>query len=176
MGTIRQKSANSVKRSQSQPRAKLKKKIISYWDTRKTLFQIAILVGCRQPTVKKIYISQFGINAVKIRSTKLYRLSKLGNKNPMFDKRFEKHHNWKGSSSDHKGYRTVVKPIWWTGKNKGRVFEHHVVYAKHHNMTYIPKGYNVHHEDLNKSNNAPNNLCMLTKRKHAQLHHQLKNV
>ena len=176
MGTSKQKGANSVKRSKSQPRANLKKKAIKYWGTRQTLFQIARLIGCRQPTVKDIFLSTYGIEAVRARSIGLYRLSKLGKKNPMKDKRFEQHPNWKGHSPDHKGYLTVVKPIWWTGKQKKRIFEHHMIYAHHAGLTCIPAGYDVHHKDSNGFNNNPNNLVMLKKSAHARLHANLRNV
>jgi hypothetical protein len=173
MGTSKQKSANSVKRSKSQPRAKLKTKILKYWASRKTLFTIARLVGCRQPTVKQVFLKTYGRPAYGTRSIYLYRLSKLGKKNPMHNKRFETHHNWKGSSSDHKGYLTVVKPIWWTGRQKKRIFEHHLVYAKAHGMSYIPKGFAIHHKDGNKINNIPSNLQMLKHARHTAIH-QLK--
>jgi hypothetical protein len=173
MGTLKQKNVNSVKRSKSQPRAKLKEKIIKYWHTRKTLFQIAKLVGCRQPTVKKTFLTAYGKTFVRNRSTNLYRLSKLGIKNPVKGKRFNKHPSWKGHSPDLKGYLTTVKPIWWTGKQKKRIFEHHMVYAQTHKLTYIPKGYDVHHKDGNGFNNKPKNLEMIKHSDHMHLH-QLK--
>lgn len=176
MGTSKKKGVNSEKnfRSKSQPRAKLEKNILKLWKTRKTLWQIATIVGCRQPTVKEIFIKSYGEEAVKARSKKFYRLSKLRSKNPMFNKTFEKHHNWIGSSLDHKGYRTVVKPTWWTGRQKHRIFEHHYVYAIHHKLTNIPKHYCIHHLDGNGLNNKVDNLQMLTHSEHIKLHWKLK--
>lgn len=176
MGTFKKQGANSVKSSKRrrQPRAKLEKKILKLWKTNRTLFQIAAIVGCRQPTVKQIFIERYGKLEVRQRSKKLYRLSKLNYKNPMFNKTFEKHHNWKGSSLDHKGYRTVVKPIWWTGLQKHRIFEHHYIYALHNNLTTIPQNYCIHHLDGDGLNNNITNLQMLTNSEHIKLHWKLK--
>jgi len=170
------KGANSRKRSPSQPRAKLENKVLKYWKTSKTLFEIAKSVGCRQPTVKYIYIKYYGIMATKKRSNRLYSRSKLGTKNPMFNKCGKKHHLWKGNSLDHKGYKTVIKPKWWTGKNKTRIFEHHYIYAKNHKITYIPKGYHIHHVDGNGLNNDITNLRLMKASEHLKMHHSQKRV
>ena len=51
----------------------------------------------------------------------------------------------------------------------------------HRNVLYdimrqvpLPKGYEVHHIDMNKLNNDINNLAVLTKSEHAKLHNQCK--
>ena len=40
--------------------------------------------------------------------------------------------------------------------------------------TQLPKGYEVHHIDMNKLNNDINNLAVLTKSEHAEVHNQYK--
>lgn len=39
----------------------------------------------------------------------------------------------------------------------------------------IPKGYEIHHVDLNKINNDPSNLMLLTPKEHTELHSKLIN-
>lgn len=165
------KNVNSGKRSRSQSRAKLREKTLPYWETEKSLHQIARLVGCRQPTIKSILLDEFGEEALKNRSSNLLRNQKMGKNNPMYNKCGNAHHNFKGACSDHKGYLTVVKPKWWTGTNKSkRIFEHHLVACNKYGLTHIPREYTVHHLDENPTNNDPNNLLLIEKSAHMKLH------
>lgn len=96
----------------------------------------------------------------KLRST-LLTGTKLG----------EEHHNWKGGSRIDSGYVICTKPIWYTGKApNGEVALHILTYCENHGLTEIPKGYDVHHKDFDKLNNAPENLELLTRSEHMRLH------
>lgn len=105
------------------------------------------------------------------RKAKLYRKSKIGDKNPMAGKKGESHHNYIGLCDDGNGYYTVVKPEWYSSRKKGnRVFYHHVVMCKALGITEIPKGFCVHHIDRNPKNNDISNLALLSLSAHAKLH------
>lgn len=81
------------------------------------------------------------------------------------------HPNYKTGRSVQGRYVTVVKPEWYTGrKNCTRVYEHHVVYCEHNNMTEIPKGMCIHHIDHNKLNNSISNLELMTLGEHTKIH------
>jgi hypothetical protein len=160
-------------KAKRQSRAKLRLKILNYWNTNITLFKISELVGCRETTVKLIFIEEFGADAVKQRSKDLYRRSKLGNKNPMKGKFLTEHHNWIGRASDKKGYFTVVTPNWYDSKNK-RIFEHHYILAKALGISKIPIGFEVHHIDENGENNNLNNLCLVYSAGHHKIHELIR--
>ncbi len=175
METFNEKSVKTVEPSKRQYRAKLRKDVIKFWKTNITLFKIAKILQCRQPTVKQIFTEEFGKEEVIKRSKRLYKQSKLGNKNPMKGKFGENHPNWKSRSTDKKGYFTVVKPTWWAGDNKGnRVFEHHVICCKKYGLTSIPKGFEIHHVDNQGENNSPDNLLLIEKVAHRKLHQILR--
>lgn len=55
-----------------------------------------------------------------------------------------------------------------TTENKGKLL-HRLVYEKHNGP--IPDGFQIHHQDNDKSNNNPNNLVMISKSEHHNLHH-----
>ena len=54
-----------------------------------------------------------------------------------------------------------------------RILEHHYVWMNHNGLPWIPKGYVVHHIDENKLNNDPENLVLLTRAQHTEVHHAL---
>ena len=96
---------------------------------------------------------------------------KKGNLNPMFGKKGEQHHNYKGIVDDGNGYYMVLKPEWYTGrKGSKHVFMHSVVMCEHLGITEIPKGFTVHHIDFDKHNNDISNLALMTINAHAKLH------
>ena len=54
-----------------------------------------------------------------------------------------------------------------------RILEHHYVWMNANRFWYIPEGYVVHHVDQDKLNNNPNNLVLLTRAQHTDVHHAL---
>ncbi len=48
--------------------------------------------------------------------------------------------------------------------------EHRKVARKKYGLESIPKGFIVHHLDINKKNNDPKNLILLHRKDHARLH------
>lgn len=111
----------------------------------------------------------------KMRKSNNYSVSKRGDKNPMSGKFGDAHHNYKGVISDKKGYHIILKPDWYTGRKRSKhVFYHHYVYCLANGLTEIPIGYDVHHKDENKLNNAIENLQLLSRSEHARLHQQLR--
>jgi hypothetical protein len=65
---------------------------------------------------------------------------------------------------DNKGYYRTAKI-----KNSERIRLHVYIYEKANNIK-VPKDYDIHHKDLNKSNNEPSNLAMMTHSEHRKLH------
>jgi predicted DNA-binding protein YlxM (UPF0122 family) len=104
----------------------------------------------------------------KQRKIKNYSKSKLGSKNPMFGKHPS---NYIGECSDGKGYLTIYKPSWYTGRlGSERVFVHTVVMCEFLGITELPAGFIVHHIDKDKTNNDINNLALMTNSAHQRLH------
>jgi hypothetical protein len=54
-----------------------------------------------------------------------------------------------------------------SGSNRNK-YLHRVIYEKHYGP--IPKGYDIHHKDGDKSNTDPENLECMTKAEHTKLH------
>ena len=105
------------------------------------------------------------------RKSKLYRNSKLADKNPMFGKSGQLHHNYKGEINDGNGYLMIVKPDWYEGrKGTNHVFVHTIVMCEALGLKKLPKGFTIHHIDGNKKNNDINNLALITNSGHSKLH------
>lgn len=133
-------------------------------------------VGIGYNTVKTIIAEHFTEEYQNNRKSKLYRLSKLGNNNPMLGKTGDNHPNYKGIISDGKGYLMCLKPDWYTGrKGSNHVFVHTVVMCEALGLTELPKGFIVHHIDGNKHNNNITNLALITNSGHSKLHGILRN-
>ena len=93
-----------------------------------------------------------------------YSATKKGSKNPMWGKKGEEHHNWKGQCEDGYGYLTCLHD----GK---RQFVHRVVMAEALGLREIPESFSVHHIDGDTRNNALDNLALVTNAGHQALHY-----
>ena len=137
-----------------------------------TLQQIADEVGVLYNHVWHCVHNSYSEAERSSRKRANYRASKTGDKNPMAGKTLERHHNWIGGRvSDGNGYWMVHKPEWYTGRKGSKyVFEHSVLVCEALGLTELPAGWVVHHIDKNPSNNALDNLTLLTLEAHARLH------
>jgi len=99
-----------------------------------------------------------------------YSRSKLGDKNPMLGKMREQHHSYKGVISDGKGYSIALRPSWYTGRASKHIFYHHIVMCEALGITRIPEGFHVHHINGIKTDNRIENLALVSKSGHAEIH------
>lgn len=129
-------------------------------------------------TVISLLNDKFGEESVKRRSAKLYRSSKLGSKNSQYGKHGEESSQFKGGIvDDGSGYLMMLKPSWYTGRQRSNyVYYHHVVMCENLGISEIPKGFVVHHIDMNPLNNDISNLALMTVSAHAKLHSIEKNL
>ena len=135
------------------------------------LHSIRDAVNIRYSTLLEILHEHFTEEEISKRKSKLYRKSKLGDKNPMTGKCRELHPNYKGVVADGKGYLMCLKPEWYTGRvGSKHIYLHSAVFCENAGLTEIPKGYVVHHIDGNKHNNTPDNLALITNAGHTKLH------
>lgn len=148
-----------------------------YENTELTQQQIADKLGIHWKRVFKYIKANYTIEYRKQRKSKCYRNSKLGDLNPMLNKHGALHHRYIGRTPDCKGYMLVLKPDWYTGrKRSNHIFEHHLIVCLSMGLTCVPKGWCVHHCDLNKMNNSFDNLVLLTLSDHARLHKVLESA
>lgn len=68
---------------------------------------------------------------------------------------------------------TINRDGYYECTTKDRLMLHNYIWEKFNGK--IPKGYEVHHIDLNKINNNIDNLMLLTPSEHTKLHSDLKN-
>lgn len=146
-------------------------------DINQSYSEIASKLEISNHIVGKIAREYLSKELKKLRYSSWCSKSKLGNKNPMFGKKGELHHN---SEKEVRvsGYKTVFMPDWWLGKDvkSNRMYEHHYVWAKFYNQTELPKGCCIHHIDLDIDNNTIENLQLLTISEHMQLHGYIRKV
>lgn len=150
-------------------RFKMEKYIVRLYKwTELTMQGVADHTGVSLKNTRRIlqtYLHPLELEDIK---RKNYSRSKQGDKNPMLGKHPV---NYKGECADGKGYLTIYKPSWYTGrKGSERVFKHSVVMCEQLGLTEIPSGFVVHHIDGDKTNNNPNNLALMTMAAHARLH------
>lgn len=135
-----------------------------------TLSDVAVKCGVSDKKVRKIWES-YPVEFRKERKRQTYRNSKLGKKNPMLGRKGEKHAQYKEHKEDGRGYRIVLKPVWYTGrKGSSHVFEHSVVMCENLGITEIPSGWCVHHINGVKTDNRIGNLALMKLSAHAALH------
>ena len=121
--------------------------------------------------VQKVIRENFTEAEINRKHAICYRNSKLGNRNPMKGFTGEHHFNYKGYVEAGQGYLMMLKPDWYTGRKRSEyVFVHNVVMCYELGMSEIPKGFVVHHIDLNKKNNDPSNLALMSCSAHSKLH------
>jgi len=137
-----------------------------YENTDWPIHEIANEFGYKLGKVWKWIEQEYSKEYRNARKSKCYRNSKLGDKNPRFQKPKSTE-----QVSDGKGYLIQIKPEWYTGR-KGckHVFVHHLVMCEALGLTEIPKGFCVHHVDGNKTNNDLVNLALMTTAAHMRLH------
>ena len=92
---------------------------------------------------------------------------KKGKLHKAFGKLAEKAFNWKGGVTYDGGYKRVYH-------NRKYILEHHIEWMNHNGFWYIPDGFVVHHIDCDKLNNNPNNLVLLSKKQHADVHWRMR--
>ncbi len=123
------------------------------------------------PTLRRLWVAEFGEPAYRQRVRRLCRLQQLGTKNSMAGRFGALHPNYKPVHISNFGYRHVDAPEWYTGPvDKGKVAEHILVACQAAGLTELPEFHVVHHKDENKRNNAPANLEIVSRASHAQIH------
>lgn len=128
-------------------------------------------------TIKKIWLTAYHEGQFKARTSRLCRLHKIGDKNPMSGKCGMLHHNAIETNATSGGYREVFAPDWYEGKkDSGKVLEHILVYCEHNGFASLPKGQVVHHLDGTRTNNHPDNLVLVSVPDHRRLHAWLNKV
>lgn len=76
----------------------------------------------------------------------------------------------KGKGWEHRGYKERIF-------DKKQMSEQDFIWCSQaENLKYIPRGFIVHHLDLNKSNNNPSNLILLDRSSHYKLHWAIKKA
>ena len=146
-------------------------------DTKMSVADICKEAGIYDYMMQSILHKNFTQEYIDKRHALFYRNSKLVDKNPMKNMTGDNHPNFKGLIDDGDGYLICQKPEWFTGrKAKSYVYVHHIVYCLATGMTEIPKGFVIHHVDLNKRNNDISNLAMMTISAHGRLHSMLNRL
>lgn len=128
--------------------------------------------------VQEILDSNFSPEFQNRRKSRLYSISKTGDKNPMKAATGKHHPRWVGGVvSDGQGYLMVKKPEWYTGrKGSDYVFQHSIVMCEALGLTELPKGFVIHHIDCDKCNNNLDNLALVTVTGHGNLHNLYRRL
>lgn len=135
------------------------------------VYDVCKAFGADYRVVKRYWNQWFDAQAFRDRCSRLNRLHKLGEKNPMFGKVGLEHHSAKDKVLTTQKYIAVWAPTWYTGNiENGRVLEHIVVWCEANGYTELPAGWVVHHLDHSRTNNAPDNLLAMTISDHLSYH------
>ena len=86
----------------------------------------------------------------------------------------ERNPNWNGGRSCIRGYALVLCPEHPKADFNGYIPEHRLALEKRLGR-FLKPGEVVHHIDMDKSNNSPDNLVALNRREHQQYHGRLNN-
>ena len=151
-----------------------------YETTELTIEQVGLAVGTTYKGALGVVYRYYDKEYRDARKRRSYRLSKLGDKNPMTGKTGSKCPHYKGElvyPNSKKGYAIILKPEWYTGRKRSKhVYVHHVVVCERLGITKIPAGWVVHHCDGDTYNNDFNNLVLMPSRVHTSLHSYLKTL
>lgn len=153
------------------------KEILALFHSDKSGPDVASLFSCDfHRTIRKIWLAEFGEHLYKERISRLCRIHKVGNKNPMYGRIKDRHPRYTEVTFSTQGYRLVPVPDWYTGPvDKGRVAEHILVACKAAGITELPEAHVVHHKDENKLNNHPDNLEIISRASHMQKHRWIRH-
>lgn len=77
--------------------------------------------------------------------------------------------NWEDGYFDNKGRFRVYRPDYPNAYNEGYALRYHIVWWLHYGTPH-PKGTEIHHIDLSKSNDNIENLALLSNSAHQRLH------
>lgn len=137
----------------------------------------------RRPSHLKRYNKQGNCCSKKCRAIYLKSIY-AGENNPNYNNRGDKNPMFKDEFI-HCGYRWVYEPNHPFAIN-GRVREHRIIAERYlltdefsieiNGKKYLSPIYDVHHKDMNKLNNAVENLQILTRSEHKKLHHKLNKL
>jgi len=134
-----------------------------YLDERKSLKEVANLLGCSRDTVAN-WLRYFRI-PIRTRADGYglaVKQGKLkGNGRGLLGNKF----NWKGQRLIVNGYVYVYKPGHPRASRNKRVLEHILVWEEIHQHP-LPKGWIIHHLNGNKSDNRPENLVASPSQNH----------
>lgn len=136
-----------------------------------TQCQIGEIYGIHGVTVARFFKKLFPISQIKERAARIQSSTYYGERHPLFGKKKEQCHNYKGKDILEKEYLACRKPDWFTGRRNSKYIPvHHFVYCTNSFLTEIPRGHCIHHIDEDKFNNSFSNLKLLTISEHMQLH------
>ncbi len=131
-------------------------------DDKPTLEELAESLGTTYQNVQAAV--RAGLPEQEYRAEKALRYSRSKTvANPMRGRNGSRHHGYKGSVPDGKGYLTEPK-------DGGREFQHRQVLAAALGLEELPSWLHVHHLDGDKENNALDNLALVTPVGHRFLH------
>lgn len=129
-----------------------------------TVDQVADLLDTSYHNVSQVLRSCMPDAERKALAKVRYSASKTGGKNPMKGKTAEEHPRWKGECADGRGYLTCLH-------NERRMFVHDVAMLQALGLENLPEGWVVHHIDNDPTNNAIENLALVTPSGHRTIHY-----
>jgi len=134
-----------------------------YWQEQKSTYEISLIFGCCYSTIRDLLFKNGGLR----RKTDAARLAiAQGRRKQKNLLKGSDSPSWKGGRYESKeGYVFIYLPNYHRAMSNGYVREHILVWEEAHGEI-LPKGWEVHHLNGIKNDNAPDNLCALRKKKH----------